>query len=60
MAEKKANEQDRIIELLEKSLVFQLYVMDVKQERIAKTVGKSTGWVNGLVKGVPRASEGKD
>jgi hypothetical protein len=60
MAGKKGNEQDRIIELLEKILLFQLYSLGVNQERIAKTVGKNTVWVNTLVKGIPRVSGGKE
>jgi hypothetical protein len=44
--------QDKTIELLEKMLAIQLFGLGVAQGRIAKIVGKSKTWVNGLLKGV--------
>jgi hypothetical protein len=47
LPKKKALDQDRTADLLEKLLVFQLYSLGVPQERIAKTVGRqkaTTDW----------------
>lgn len=57
MAGKKGNEQDRVIELLEKMLIFQLHALAVPQPRIARIVGKSTTWVNALLKGVRKGGK---
>jgi hypothetical protein len=43
--------------LLEKILVFQLFVLGVPQERIAKTVGRQLVWVNDLLKGIPKGGK---
>lgn len=58
MPRKKNGKQDRTVDLLQKMLVFQLYLLGVPQERIAKTVGKQTAWVNDLVKGIPKRGGG--
>ncbi len=60
MSGSKGNELDRTIELLERILVFQLYALGVPQPRIAKITEKSAGWVNSLVKGIPRSGGRKD
>ena len=57
MARKKIVEEDRIAEVLEKILVFQLHVLGLPQERIAKTVGKKTAWVNDLLKGIAKGGK---
>jgi len=57
MAREKSTKTDGTIDLLQKMLVFQLYVLGVPQERIAKTVGKQTAWVNDLVKGIPKGGK---
>lgn len=57
MAKKKSKEQNKTVDLLEKMLVFQLYALGVPQERIAKTVGRQTVWVNDLVKGIPKGGK---
>jgi hypothetical protein len=44
----------KTIELLEKSLVVQMYSLGVRQTHIARIVGKSPNWVNALLKGLPR------
>jgi DNA-binding Lrp family transcriptional regulator len=44
----------RVIELLEKSLVIQMYALRIPQTEIARMVGKSPNWVNALLKGLPR------
>jgi predicted transcriptional regulator with HTH domain len=44
----------RIIELMEKSLVIQMYALGIRQTEIARMVGKSPNWVNGLLKGLSR------
>lgn len=44
----------KLVELTEKILVFQLYALGIPQTMIARTVGKSPNWVNGLLKGLPR------
>jgi hypothetical protein len=46
------NSPDRIVELLEKLLVFQMYALGAPQDRIAKAAGRQKAWVNGLVKGL--------
>jgi hypothetical protein len=38
-------------------LVFQLYVLGVPQDRIAKTVGRQKAWVNALLKGIPKGGK---
>ena len=43
-------ETGRLIELLEKSLIIQLYSMGVRQGGIAKMVSKSTKYVNDFLK----------
>jgi hypothetical protein len=58
MAGKKVNEQDRIIELLEKMLTFQLHSLSVPQPRIARIVGKGNSWVSALLKGVQKGGKG--
>jgi predicted transcriptional regulator with HTH domain len=45
---------NRITELLEKSLVLQVYALGIRQTEIARMVGKSPNWVNSLLKGLPR------
>ncbi len=42
------------MELMEKSLVVQMYALGIPQTDIAKMVGKSPNWVNALLKGLPR------
>ena len=49
-----AEKSERVADLLEKILVFQLFELGMPQERIAKTVGRQTRWVNTLLKGVTR------
>jgi hypothetical protein len=44
----------RTVELLEKSLVIQMYSLGIRQTHIARTLGKSPNWVNALLKGLPR------
>jgi hypothetical protein len=46
--------RDRTAELLEKLLVFQLYALGARQDRIAKAVGRQKAWVNELLKGLPK------
>jgi len=57
MAGKKGDEQDRIVELLEKMLIFQLHALAVPQPRIARIVGKNTSWVNALLKGIRKGGK---
>jgi len=57
MPMKKPAEQDRTVDLLEKMLVFQLHALGIRQEKIAKTVGRQTAWVNDLVKGIPKGGK---
>jgi hypothetical protein len=57
MPRKRSSKQEGTVDLLQKMLVFQLYVLGVPQERIAKTVGKQTVWVNDLVKGIPKGGK---
>ncbi len=57
MPKKKNPEKDANIDLLQKMLVFQLYALGVPQDRIAKTVGRQTAWVNDLLKGIPKGGK---
>ena len=57
MPPKKNFENDKSVILLEKMLVFQLFNMNVSQERIAKIVGRQTVWVNSLLKGIKKQGE---
>lgn len=54
MPKKTRDNPDRVVELLEKLLVFQLHALGVPQDRIAKAVGRQKAWVNELVKGMPK------
>jgi hypothetical protein len=57
MPRKKGDEKDRTAELLEKMLVFQLWVLGIPQGRIAATVGRQRAWVNNLLKGIPKGGK---
>ncbi len=57
MPKKKSLEEEANVDLLQKMLVFQLYTLGVPQERIAKTVGRQTAWVNDLLKGIPKGGK---
>jgi hypothetical protein len=57
MPKKRRAEEENTIDLLQKMLVFQLYALRVPQDRIAKTVGKQTAWVNDLLKGIPKGGK---
>lgn len=54
MTRKTQVDQDQIVDLLEKILVFQLHKLGVIQSRIAKIIGREKAWVNNLVKGVQK------
>ena len=54
---KKKSELDRIAETMDKLLALQLWSQGVSQEKIAKTVGRKTEWVNGLLKGIPKGGQ---
>jgi hypothetical protein len=49
--------KDESSDLLAKILIFQLFTMGVKQDRIARTVGKGKAWVNNLLKGIPKGGK---
>jgi hypothetical protein len=55
MADKKGIDNDRIEELLAKLLTVSLWSTGANQNTIARAVGKSTVWVNTLLKGVPKS-----
>ena len=57
MAKPQRSNGDRTQELLEKLLAFQLFAMGVRQDRIAKVLGRQKLWVNDLLKGIPRKGE---
>ncbi len=57
MARKKVVEDDRIVEVLEKILVFQLHALGLPQDKIGKTVGKQKAWVNELLKGIAKGGK---
>ena len=46
-------ELDRVISLLERQLVIQLYAGGASQDDIARVLQKSKAWVNTLLKGLP-------
>lgn len=48
---------ERLASLLEKQIAIQLHFGGANQNTIARVLQKSKGWVNDLLKGVPRASE---
>ena len=54
---KKNAELDRIVDAIDKLLVFELWALGVPQDRIAKTVGRQTVWVNNLLKGIPKGGQ---
>ena len=60
MPENKESEQARIIGLLEKMLIFQLYSLNVPKDRIAKIVGKQNSWVHDLLRGIKRFTDKKE
>lgn len=49
------NDSNRVAELLEKLVVFQLYGLGTSQDRIAKLIGRRESWVGEMVRGIPRA-----
>jgi hypothetical protein len=55
----KNDAQERMIVLLEKALVFQLYALGISQPRIARSVGRQLVWVNSLLKGMPKIEKQK-
>jgi hypothetical protein len=57
MPKKRNADEENTIDLLQKMLVFQLYALGVPQDRIAKTVGRQTAWVNDLLKGIPKGGK---
>ena len=54
MLKKRRENADRVVELLETLLVFQLHALGLDQKRIAKVVGRQMAWVNELLKGLPK------
>jgi hypothetical protein len=50
---------DRVADLLEKLIVFQLHGLAVPQDRIAKAVGRKKAWVNDLLKGLPKGGKAR-
>lgn len=54
---KKNAELDRIADAIDKLLVFELWALGVPQDRIAKTVGRQTVWINNLLKGIPKGGQ---
>jgi len=54
MLKKRRENADRVVELLETLLVFQLHALGLDQKRIAKIVGRQLAWVNKLLKGLPK------
>lgn len=47
----------RVLEMLEKLLVLELYSLGAAQEQIAKVVGRQKLWVNTILKGLPKKGE---
>jgi hypothetical protein len=54
MPRKKYEPGQRDTELLEKLLVIQLHTLGARQDYIARVVGRSKVWVNGILKGIPK------
>ena len=48
------NHQDRLVDLLEKSLAVQLHAAGAPQNTIAKMMGKRAKWVNDFLKPLSR------
>ncbi|MBZ5694080.1 MAG: hypothetical protein LAN36_01835 [Acidobacteriia bacterium] len=51
-----ANEKslERLVSLLERQIAIQLYLGGANQGVIARMLNKSKGWVNDLLRGLPR------
>jgi hypothetical protein len=45
---------ERLVPLMERQIAVQLYLSGANQDTIARVVQKSKGWVNDLLRGVPR------
>jgi hypothetical protein len=54
MPKKVQDPQKRVVELLEKILVFQMYNLGASQDRIAETLGRGKAWVVDLEKEIPK------
>jgi hypothetical protein len=52
MADEKSLE--RLVSLLERQIAVQLYFGGANQGAIARVLNKSKGWVNDLLRGLPR------
>ena len=57
MSDEKALE--RLASLLEKQIAVQLHFGGANQNTIARVLNKSKGWVNDLLRGVPKKSLGE-
>lgn len=50
---------DRLVSLLERQVAIQLYFAGANQDVIARVVNKSKGWVNDLLRGLPKKKPSK-
>jgi hypothetical protein len=50
---------ERLVSLLERQIAIQLYFGGANQDVIARALNKSKGWVNDLLRGMPKKSFGK-
>ncbi|HXN72504.1 MAG TPA: hypothetical protein VN861_08115 [Candidatus Acidoferrales bacterium] len=50
---------ERLASLLEKQIAVQLHFGGANQNTIARVLNKSKGWVNDLLRGVPKKSLGE-
>jgi hypothetical protein len=48
------SDDEKLEQLLQTSIVLQMFALGATQEKIAKTVGRSKSWVNTILKGIPR------
>lgn len=51
-------DQEKVEELLQTLIVLELFRLGATQQKIAKVVGKSKGWVNAILKDLTRPSGG--
>jgi transcriptional regulator len=48
------SDQEKVEELLQTLIVLEMFKLGATQQKIAKVVGKSKGWVNAILKDLTR------
>lgn len=52
-------DDEKLVELLQTQIVLQMFALGATQDKIAKVLGKSKGWVNAILKGLTRPPAGE-